>query len=85
MKKISTVTKKGQVTIPLVVREKLDISYGEKVEFSLNEKDEVVLKPVKTDLDDLYGVLRDRKPEGTHEEHRKLARAWAAGKRLEKE
>ena len=85
MKKISTVTKKGQVTIPQVVREKLGITYGERIEFSLNEKGEVIIKPVKTDLNDIYGALQDKKPEGTHEEHRKLAQTWAARKRLEKE
>jgi AbrB family looped-hinge helix DNA binding protein len=85
MEKISTVTKKGQVTIPQVVREKMNITYGEKIEFVTNEKGEVVLKPLKTDLNDIYGALQDRKPEGTHEEHRKSAQAWAAGKRLEKE
>jgi len=84
MKKISTVTRKGQVTIPLAVREKLDIAYGEKVEFSLNEKGEVVIKPLKTDLETLYGALEERKPEGTHEEHRDLAKKWAAEKRLRK-
>ncbi len=85
MKKISTVTKKGQVTIPQEVREKLNIAYGEKIEFNTNEKGEVVIKPVKTDLNDIYGALQDRKPKGTHEEHRKSAQAWAVEKRFEKE
>ena len=85
MEKISTVTKKGQVTIPQVVREKLNIAYGDKIEFNTNEKGEVVLKPVKTDLKDIYGALQGRKPKGTHEEHRKSAQAWAVEKRFEKE
>lgn len=33
MKKITTVTKKGQVAIPQMVREKLRLGYGDKVEF----------------------------------------------------
>jgi AbrB family looped-hinge helix DNA binding protein len=78
VKKFSTVTQKGQVTIPQVVREKLGIKYGEKVEFSTNDKGEVILKAVKTDLAGIYGVLEDRKPAGTHEDHRKAARYWAA-------
>lgn len=81
MKKYSTITRKGQVTIPLEVREKLELDYGEKVEFTLNEKDEVILKPAKTDLNDIYGALQQHKPEGSHEEHRRLAREWAAEKR----
>lgn len=85
MKKISTVTRKGQVTIPRVVREKLGIGYGEKVEFTINEKDEVVLKPVKTDLEAIYGALEGRKPAGTHEEHREAAKYWAVEKRRQKD
>lgn len=85
MKKFSTVTRKGQVTIPQVVREKLGIKYGEKVEFATNDKGEVILKAVKTDLADVYGALEERKPAGTHEEHRKAARYWAAEKRKQEE
>ncbi len=80
MKKYSTVTRKGQVTIPLVIREKLYIAYGEKVEFSVNENDEVVIRPVKASLEDVYGVLEQQKPAGTHEDHRLQAREWAAEK-----
>lgn len=85
MKKFSTVTKKGQVTIPQVVREKLGIEYGEKVEFATNDKGEVVLKAVKNNLADIYGALEDRKPAGTHEEHRKAARYWAIENRKQEE
>ena len=77
MKKYSTVTRKGQVTIPMAVREKLDIAYGERVEFNVNEQNEVVIRPVKVSLDDVYGVLEKQKPAGTHEDHRRLARKWA--------
>ncbi len=80
MKKYSTVTRKGQVTIPMVIREKLNIAYGEKVEFAVNEYDEVVIRPVKVSLEDVYGVLKNHKPAGTHEDHRRLAREWASEK-----
>ena len=80
MKKHSTVTRKGQVTIPMAVREKLDIAYGEKVEFAVNEQNEVVIRPVKASLDDVYGVLEKQKPAGSHEDHRRLVRDWAGEK-----
>ena len=80
MKKYSTVTRKGQVTIPMVVREKLDIAYGEKIEFSINEQNEVVIRPVKGSLEDVYGILEKQNPTGTHEDHRRLARDWAGEK-----
>jgi AbrB family looped-hinge helix DNA binding protein len=80
MKKYSNVTMKGQVTIPIAVREKLDIAYGDKVEFAINELNEVVIRPVKVSLDDIYGVLKKQKPSGTHEDHRRLAWDWAGEK-----
>ncbi len=80
MKKYSTVTRKGQVTIPMAIREKLDIAYGEKVEFAVNEHNEVVIRPVKVSLEDVYGVLKNHKPAGTHEDHRRLTREWAGEK-----
>jgi AbrB family looped-hinge helix DNA binding protein len=78
MKKYSTVTRKGQVTIPQVVREKLGIAYGEKVEFSINEHDEVVIKPLKRDLNDLYGILSAHNLPGNFEDHRRKAREWVS-------
>ena len=80
MKKYSTVTRKGQVTIPQVIREKMDIAYGEKVEFSVNEQNEVIIRPVKASLEDIYGILQSQKPAGTHEEHRRKAREWVGEK-----
>lgn len=39
----TTVTSKGQVTIPKKVRDRLGITPGSEVEFSLNEQGDVVL------------------------------------------
>lgn len=76
MKNITTVTKKGQVTIPVMMRKKLQISSGDKIRFSLNKQGKVVLEPVKNDLDDLYGALSKERPEMKIEEQRKTAREW---------
>jgi AbrB family looped-hinge helix DNA binding protein len=78
MKKISSVTRKGQVTIPMTVREKLGIGYGDKVEFSLTEEGQVILKPVKSDLKELYGILKQDLMVDP-EERRKEAWDWVAG------
>ena len=73
-----TLSRKGQVTIPQVIREKLEIAYGEKIEFSINERDEVVIKPLKRDLNDLYGALSAYKLPGTTEEHHRKALEWVS-------
>jgi antitoxin PrlF len=44
---ISTVTSKGQVTIPKEIRSLLNINPSDKVDFSV-ENGNVVLKPIKT-------------------------------------
>ncbi len=58
----------------MAVRERLDITYGEKVEFAVDEQNELVIRRVKVSLDDVYGVLEKQKPAGTHEDHRHMAR-----------
>lgn len=47
MQAMSTMTSKGQVTIPKAVREHLGIKPGEKVGFELNSQGEVVVKPAE--------------------------------------
>lgn len=81
MKKLTTVTKKGQVTIPQVVREKLQINYGDKIEFVFDEKGQVFLKPVKSDLDAVYGALENYKTGEGFEEERRKTREWIGEKR----
>lgn len=46
----TTITTKGQVTIPKAIRERLGVKAGDKVIF-VAEKDKVVLKPARTLLD----------------------------------
>ena len=54
----STVTSKGQVTIPKEVREALRLSSGDRVAFILKEDGVVEMRPETVDLKDLYGVLK---------------------------
>jgi len=53
---LSTVTSKGQVTIPKEIRDLLHIHSNDKVDFVL-EGEKVVLVPVKT-LKDLRGAVQ---------------------------
>lgn len=54
---ISTMTQKGQVTIPKDVREILHLVTGDKVEFSINSHGEIVLKPVTRKVSEVAGML----------------------------
>ena len=54
---LSTLTSKGQVTIPKNVRDSLKLHAGDKVEFIENSKHEFVLKPVTLKATDVAGLL----------------------------
>ena len=59
----ATMTTKGQITIPKVVRDKLKLAAGDKVEFVLSDKKEALIRPVSKRVDDVFGLLHkpDRK------------------------
>ena len=53
----ATVTSKGQITIPKEVRERLKLKAGDRVVFVVQSDNDVMLKPAKTDVRELYGML----------------------------
>ena len=54
---VSTVTQKGQVTIPKNIRDSLHLMTGDKVEFALNERGEIVIKPLTRKVAEVAGLL----------------------------
>ena len=62
----STVTSKGQITIPKVVREALRLEVGDKVYFDVKQDGTVVLMARNEPVESLFGLLkakaRPRKP-----------------------
>ena len=54
---IATLTSKGQVTIPKVVRDVLHLNSGDKLEFVVEPNGEVHIKPVTKKVDDVFGKL----------------------------
>jgi len=55
---VSTVTSKGQVTIPKEVRDALRLGVGDRVSFVVREDGVVELRPETVDLRELFGSLR---------------------------
>ncbi len=53
----TTVTSKGQVTIPKAIREALSLFAGDRVEFILTEDNEALVRPVTKRVDDVFGRL----------------------------
>lgn len=52
----SILTSKGQITIPKVVRNKLNLKTGDKLDFKI-KNDEVILVPVSKTVEDVFGIL----------------------------
>ena len=53
----TTMTSKGQVTIPKNIRDLLGLHTGDKIEFVFTDKDEVILRPITKKVDEVFGIL----------------------------
>jgi AbrB family looped-hinge helix DNA binding protein len=54
---ISTITSKGQTTIPGEIRRHLKLKAGDRVEFLVEEDGKVVLVPATVEVSELKGLL----------------------------
>ena len=79
--KTYTITPKGQVTIPVEVREKLNLKPGDKITYE-NAKHGILLKAAKRDMLADFGFLKTKKkPVQDLEVVRKAVREKIAAKR----
>ncbi len=54
---LATLTTKGQVTIPKIIRESLKLNTGDKIEIIATEKREAIIRPVSRKVDDIFCKL----------------------------
>ena len=54
----STLTSKGQTTIPKDVRKRLNLHPGDRLEFVIDEDGRVLVLPASIDVSELAGVLK---------------------------
>ena len=57
----STLTTKGQITLPKQIREKLELETGDPIDFVIQPNGDVLLKPAKFDIRKLQGILKSSK------------------------
>jgi antitoxin PrlF len=74
-----TITTKGQITIPKEVRDRLRLKAGTRVSFVFGPKDTVTLRPVKTDIRFLKGMIKSPldRPVTIEEMNDAIARGYA--------
>jgi len=56
----STLTSKGRITIPKVIREQLGLSAGDRLIFEIGESGSVLMEPEPVDIRSLRAVLKPR-------------------------
>ena len=54
----STVTSKGQITIPIEIRRRLGLRSGDRLEFLFGSDGEVIVRPKRVRLESLFGILQ---------------------------
>lgn len=53
----ATITSKGQITIPKIVRDVLHLHTGDRVDFVVTDSGEAIIRPVSQSVDDVFGML----------------------------
>jgi antitoxin PrlF len=76
----STMTIKGQVTIPLDVRQRLGLGAGDRIEFVEIESGVFAIKPAIDDVRSLKGLLRKPAKPVSIEDMKAAIRLRGAGK-----
>ena len=57
----ATITSKGQLTLPKMIRKKMNLHTGDKVEFVINRSGEVFLVAQKRNVLELKGLIKSPK------------------------
>ena len=75
----TTLTSKGQVTIPKSIREQLRLRTGQRLDFQLDSDGRLTVKPRARDIRELKGILRSgrRKPLSVEEMNEAIAEGFS--------
>lgn len=82
----STITDKFQTTIPLEVRQALNLAPRQRVSYEVRPDGSAILRPVPR-LDELFGSVKLNRPVATSAEEKRAAReaiAGAAGRKAQR-
>ncbi len=58
---VATLTSKGQITVPVSVRERLGLKPGDRIDFVLDRDGRLSLEPKRTGFETLRGILKHPK------------------------
>ncbi len=75
---ISSITSKGQVTLPAAIRKQLNLKAGDRIAFTLKDN-RIIAEPVSNDVSSLFGMVRSDTAVSLHDMDKAIARG-ASGK-----
>src|SRR5437588_93376 len=75
----STLTSKGQITIPKELRDQLHLKKGSRLEFVVEASGRVILQPLNSDFRSLRGMIRSkrRRPVSIEEMNKAIAGGYS--------
>ena len=76
---VTIVTRKGQITVPIEIRQAIGLRVGDKVAVSLSDDTEprVTLRPIRSVAELTYGAIAPRRrPEDLRELRREFEEVW---------
>src|SRR6266851_9549290 len=75
----STLTSKGQITIPKELRDQLHLKKGSRLEFVVEASGRVILQPLNSDFRSLRGMIRSkrRRPVSIQEMNKAIAGGYS--------
>lgn len=76
----ATLSSKGQITIPLVVRQKLGVTTGDRVEFVQLAEGQFALVPAVADVRTLKGIVAKPRRPVSVDQMRRIVAMRGAGK-----
>lgn len=56
----STITSKGQTTIPKEIRDRFGLHAGDKIDYVVDAEGQLVIKPRTVHVRDLFGILKQK-------------------------
>ena len=79
---LSTITSKGQITIPKQIREQLHLCAGDKLDFRVEKDGSLRVYPIAKKVSEVFGYFAHKatKPKSTQDMKRGLRRAFREGR-----
>lgn len=79
---VSTITSKGQVTLPKKVRDRLHLKAGDKLDFRVEEDGSIRAYPIARKVSEVFGVFAEKasQPYTAAETKKRLEEAFKKGR-----